>query len=199
MPPKIQFSKEQIINSAFDLVIKRGIDALSARVLAKELGSSVAPIYVNFKNTHELLKAVMGKVEQVVWEYNTKAYTKHGFFNIGIGQLLIARDYPLLFKDLTIKCPETMSMDKNTWSKMLDIMEKDEMLAGLNREQCSSILQKMALQTNGLAISLCSGNKEVTLEKALNIMEETAYQIIYAEQNSYAPCNKLEINIDLNR
>jgi hypothetical protein len=139
----------------------------------------------------------MGKVGQVVWEYSTKPYTKHGFFNIGIGQLLIARDYPLLFKDLTLKCPEAMSMDNNSWNMMLDIMEKDEMLEGLNREQCSTILEKMALQTSGLAIALATGSINLTIKRAITIMEETACQIIYAEQHNYKPCGDFIDNMDI--
>jgi AcrR family transcriptional regulator len=48
MPPKVQFSKEQILDTAFELVAEAGMAALSVRALAKRLGSSVAPIYVNF-------------------------------------------------------------------------------------------------------------------------------------------------------
>ncbi|MBN2616782.1 MAG: TetR/AcrR family transcriptional regulator [Spirochaetales bacterium] len=198
MPPKVQFSKEQILNAAFDLVINKGIDALSVRVLAKELGCSVAPIYINFKNTKELFNAVMGKVGEVVWKYSTKNYTKHGFFNIGIGQLLIAKDYPILFKDLVIKCPEAINMDKTTWNKMVDIMESDEMLKGLNREQCSTILNKMALQTSGLSVALANKNSGITIEDAFLIMEETASQLIYAEQHNFKAFDSGKITIDLN-
>jgi len=197
MPPKTQFTKEQIIDSAFNLVINKGIDALSARILAKELGSSVAPIYVNFKNTNELLEAVITKVSQVVWQYSTKPYTKHGFFNIGIGQLLIARDFPLLFKDITIKYPQTMDLDIGFWEKMLDIMEEDPLLDGLSRNQCQSILEKMALQTCGLAIEIAKNNSTLTIKKALRIMEETAFQIIYAEKSNEYKQLGLDINFDI--
>lgn len=197
MPPKVQFTKEQILEAAFNLVITKGIDALSARVLAKELGSSVAPIYVNFKNTQELFGAVMQRVGQTVWEYSTKPYTNHGFFNIGIGQLLIAKDFSTLYRDLIVKYPGAMGMDDKTFNDMLDIMEKDPMLTGLNRKQCASVLEKMALQTSGLAIALAAGIEGFNLEKAFKIMEETAGQLVYAELNSDFHCHKVEINWDL--
>lgn len=196
MPPKVKFSKEQILQAALDLVINKGINALSVRTIAKELGSSVAPIYVNFKNTDELLNAVMVKVGNIVWEYCTKPYTKHGFFNIGIGQLLVARDYPLLFMDLIVKCPQAITMTDSTMEKMLDIMEKDEMLEGLTREQCLLVLQKMGLQTSGIAMALAT-NSSMSIDHALNIMEETACQIIYAEQNSYRLYKNSRISIDI--
>lgn len=197
MPPKVQFTKEKILDEAYKLVINQGIDALSARSLAKELGSSVAPIYVNFKNTTELFEAVMKRIGQVVWSYCTKPYTKYGFFNIGIGQLLIARDYPLIFKDITLKYPKSMTMEGREWEMMIDIMERDELLKGLSRRQCASILEKMAIQTSGLSMALATGSSSLTLERALTIMEETANQLIYAELSGLKIEKNLEINIDL--
>jgi AcrR family transcriptional regulator len=94
MPPKVQFSKEQILDTAFELVAEAGMAALSVRALAKRLGSSVAPIYVNFKNTGELMAALERKIIDVVWRYSTREYCTHGFFNIGIGQLLFVQGLP---------------------------------------------------------------------------------------------------------
>ncbi len=100
MPPKVQFSKQQILDAALKISIDSGISTLTVRKLASELGCSVAPIYVNFENSDALIQAVMDQIRKKAWEYSTKSYTDIGFFNIGIGQILFVKDYPLLFLDL---------------------------------------------------------------------------------------------------
>lgn len=44
MPPKPKFSREDIINAAFDIVQKSGTDAMTAREVGKYLGTSSTPI-----------------------------------------------------------------------------------------------------------------------------------------------------------
>jgi|GEM_PF-5552282 len=53
MPPKTRFRKEEIVDAAFAIAREKGFEEISARNVAKRLGSSVAPIYVNFANIEE--------------------------------------------------------------------------------------------------------------------------------------------------
>ena len=50
MPRKFLFTKEQIVNAALELIRKKGMDALTARALGEELGSSAKPIFGLFEN-----------------------------------------------------------------------------------------------------------------------------------------------------
>lgn len=61
MPLKPKFTKEQIIDSAFQIAKEEGIDKITIRKVANHLGSSSAPIYVNFKDVQELKRAVIKK------------------------------------------------------------------------------------------------------------------------------------------
>ncbi|WP_269758384.1 TetR/AcrR family transcriptional regulator [Thalassobacillus sp. C254] len=65
MPPKTKFTKEQIINAAFEIAKSEGIDSITIRKVADRLGSSIAPIYVNFNDVDELKQAVANKVVQL--------------------------------------------------------------------------------------------------------------------------------------
>ncbi|MGL1890643.1 MAG: TetR/AcrR family transcriptional regulator [Spirochaetaceae bacterium] len=196
MPPKVQFTKEQILDAALELVISDGVDSLSARNLAKKLNSSVAPIYANYKNTKELFDDVLEKIKIMTWEYSTKPYTPHGFFNIGIGQLLIANDFPNLFMDLLYKSSIATEMDCDTENMMIDIMVKDEKLKGLSRSQCGRVLEKMAIFTSGLAIAVANESQKLPINRALEIMEESANQIIYAERDGNYDRNLEKIDFD---
>ena len=58
MPPKVKFSREEILSAAYELVRKNGKDALSARSLASALGVSTAPIFTAFESIDALTDAV---------------------------------------------------------------------------------------------------------------------------------------------
>ena len=45
MPPKLKFSREQIIAAAVNVTKMNGISGLTARAVATELGSSAKPIF----------------------------------------------------------------------------------------------------------------------------------------------------------
>ena len=58
MPPKPRFTREEIGNSALDIVSRKGIEALTARELGETLGSSARPIFTGFRSMEELQQEV---------------------------------------------------------------------------------------------------------------------------------------------
>lgn len=54
MPPKPKFTREEIIQAALAVVSQKGVDALTAREVGEQLGSSARPIFTVFKNMEEL-------------------------------------------------------------------------------------------------------------------------------------------------
>lgn len=59
MPPRAKFTREDIVNTALELVRADGMSGLSARALAAKLGSSVKPIFGMFENMEALQFAVL--------------------------------------------------------------------------------------------------------------------------------------------
>ncbi len=54
MPPKVKVSREDIINTAVEIVRNGGVEALNARNIAAVLGCSTQPVFSNFKNMEQL-------------------------------------------------------------------------------------------------------------------------------------------------
>lgn len=185
MPPKAQFSKQQILDTALKISIESGISSLTVRKLAQELGCSVAPIYVNFANSDALIEAVMEKIREISWSYATKTYTDIGFFNIGIGQIMFVKDYPRLYLDLLNNDPQCMTMSDDQSQQMIDIMMEDEMLQDLTREQNGDLLLKMSIFTMGLCLSMTKDEQAPPLERILRLLEETAHQFVTSMKHNY--------------
>ena len=58
MPPKPKFTGEEIVQTALDVVSRKGVEALTAKKLGDALGSSARPIFTVFTSMKEVQDAV---------------------------------------------------------------------------------------------------------------------------------------------
>ena len=103
MGPKAKFTREQIIDAAFDIARTEGIDGITMRKIAEKMGSSVAPIYVNFKNVDELHEALIDRIISISRQILKEENTGNPFRDIGTASLRFAVEYSVIFRDLVIK------------------------------------------------------------------------------------------------
>lgn len=99
MPPRVKFQKKEIVNAAINVVRKEGIDAVTAREVAKELKVSVGPIFTWFETMDQL------KVEvYVLAKEKYRNYIKQGlkekipFLGLWRQYIRFAKEEPELYK-----------------------------------------------------------------------------------------------------
>lgn len=109
MPPKKKFAEKQIIEAAFEIAATEGMDSITIRKVADQLGSSIAPIYVNFTDVEELKRSVIKKIGQLSQQMIQEQNSGNPFRNIGIASLRFAEEYPNLIRDLIMKPNEYMA------------------------------------------------------------------------------------------
>ena len=105
MPPSVRFSREAVLNAAYQLIRREGVEALNARSIAHELGGSTQPIFRLFSGMDELRTAVTELTlstwkERLQDRLHTSAFP---YLSIGMSFLLFARDEPELFKLLFMR------------------------------------------------------------------------------------------------
>ena len=105
MPPTIRFTRDAVLNAAYQLIRREGPGALNARAVAKELGGSTQPIFRLFSGMDELQKAV---IELALNEWKSKLLVRmqgsaFPYLTIGMSYLLFAKDEPELFKLLFMR------------------------------------------------------------------------------------------------
>lgn len=74
---KAIYSKQEIINTAFNIIKSEGIASFSARRLAKELGVSSMTIYNYVKNINEIKKEVIIKGFNILYKNVYEDITHH--------------------------------------------------------------------------------------------------------------------------
>jgi len=98
MTPKVKFSKIDVLQAAFRLVQKQGPQALNARNIAKNLGSSTQPIFSYYQNMSELKAELFEMVKQYHSNYFNKVEINDDLLvNIGMAYIEFAMEEPHLF------------------------------------------------------------------------------------------------------
>jgi AcrR family transcriptional regulator len=106
MPPTVKYQKAEIVNAALEIARQKGIDAVTAREVARRLKVSVGPIFTWFE-TMEQLKAEVCALARARY----RAYIERGLKGpipfLGLGQQYIrfAREEPELYKLLFLTPP----------------------------------------------------------------------------------------------
>lgn len=181
MPPKKKFSKQQIIDAAFEIAQVEGVDNITIRKVAEKLGSSIAPIYVNFTDVDELLEEVIKKIFEVSYEILKEVESGNPFRDIGVASIRFAMQYSVLFRDLIMN-PKMRNLQKGDNFELVELMKQDPDLQGLNDEELTEILLKMKVFQTGLSIMVANEllPDKFNEEKMIELLESTGNDVVVA-------------------
>ena len=181
MPPKKKFSKQQIIDSAFEIARKEGINGITIRNVANHLGSSIAPIYVNFKDVEELKQSVIMKIVEISKRMLAQQDSGTPFRDMGMASLRFAKEYSVLFKDFVMNPNDYLDQyNQEMGGEFLGAMKSDSDLEGFTEEELLVILLKMRIFTTGLSMMTANGMlpEEWSEERIIELMDSTAVDVI---------------------
>jgi AcrR family transcriptional regulator len=184
MAPKSKFTKEQIVDAAFEIAKTEGIDRITIRKVAERLGSSIAPIYVNFKEVDELTQEVIKKTFAISKQLLMEQNSGHPFHDIGVASLRFAKEYSVLYRDLVMKKNSYMNEQDDEMGILVELMKQDPQLEGLTDGELITILLKMKIFQTGLSVMVANGllPDDFDEEKMIHILNGTAMDIIAAAQ-----------------
>ena len=121
MPPKIRFTRDNIIQTAFEIAKNEGAENINVRTVSKKLGCSTQPVMYHFKNIEELKDEVYQKADDYHTEYitNIDGNAQDVLKNIGARYIRFAVEEKHLFRFL-------FQSDKSQKNSIVDINESGE-------------------------------------------------------------------------
>ena len=155
MSRKTQFTTDDVVGAAFELVREKGLVGLSAPAVARQLGSSTMPIYSNLKNMQALEDKIVQKAWRLLKQYEAKAYTGDAWIDLAVGYILFAKDEPNLFNcmhngqnlDLRFELHETH------WKWQEQRLDSYPEFRKLDEEQRMRVRYARAMLSHGVATS----------------------------------------------
>ena len=169
MPPKAKFTKQDIVSRAISIVESEGIEALTARSLGKELGSSARPIFTVFSGMDEVVTSVHDYANKIYGEYVEEGLKEDlPFRGVGKAYIRFACERPRLFQLLFMK--EISEFNNKT--KILQGIEEhyEEIIRSIqdsyavDREQAIDLYFHLWVYSHGIAVliatKVCSFSEE---------------------------------------
>ncbi len=101
--PKQRITKEMVVNAAFEIARKDGMEQVMVKNIADKIGCSVQPIYSYCKNMEGLRQDVVRQVGCFIQEYVAAHIDKSDLFrSTGKAYIQLAKEEPHLFEILIL-------------------------------------------------------------------------------------------------
>lgn len=190
MPPKKRFEEKTIIDAAFQVLRKAGFQAVTARSVAAELGSSTTPIYWALESMDKVEDALRQKTFALMAEYQVKKYTDNVFINMGIGYVNFARQEPRLFQFLQLEHQKPLNPgeDGELGERISTILGEEppyeNYFGKIDQKSMDSLTLKSWIFTHGLAVAVSSNMLEFDNEKDIENLIVSAGSAFYLQQIS---------------
>ena len=162
MPPKISFNREDIVESALNVIRQKGVKGLTAREVAVAMNGSTQPIYREFGTIEELETSAMDAAEALALKYMLEAKDEESnFLSVGMGYLEFARKEPALFNFLYMSGKKKFDFTSPglPYEQVIEKMKNDPFLKDLDGDVLKKLLLDMHIYTHGLCtLSVVQGN-----------------------------------------
>lgn len=158
MPPKVRFTREEIIDAALSITREKGLSAVTARELGARLGSSPKPIFGLFRNMEEVQQETMKAADAVYQRYlrEDMAGGKYPPYKAsGMSYIRFAKEQRELFKLLFMRdrSQETMEHSPEEFEPLITLIQKN---TGLSRDSAIMLHLEMWFYVHGIATMIAT-------------------------------------------
>ena len=157
MPRQPRFSKDDIVAAGLRIVNASGFEAVSARSLGKELGTSSSPMFTMFRDMNEVVDAIRKAAERTfIARMKGVADFFPAFKEFGLRLVAFAKEEPNLFQMLFLGKDARPEIAESIARECLVSVEQGY---GLTSEQAELLFRQMWPVACGIA-ALCVKHPE---------------------------------------
>lgn len=182
MPPKQKITKEILLEHAFGIAEKKGIDAVTSRSVAKSAGCSIQPVFSHFSTMEEL--------RQETFDYACNKFVQEILAFEKLPDFLprttkwvldLARNKPNLYHMLYLSnsfkgnslldVMMNFESNKKMIAKMTELYELDE-------DACKDVLLRSFLFLMGIGTMICVNHMDFSDEQVALMMKQTVADMV---------------------
>ena len=187
MPPKPKYTKEEIVNAAFDLTREKGIDAVVAREVGKRLNTSSSPIFTIWSSMEELKEDVRRLAIQKYREYMADIFDYFpSFKEFGMRCVGFAAEEPNLFRLLFLTKREEHSpyvrFKQEFESIFIPLVEEIMSQFGLSKSDAEDLLSQMIIFANGIAAYVLTDENSFSRETVSRDLSQVCIGIVLTKK-----------------
>ena len=190
MPPKAKITKEMIVDVAFGIIQREGVDKVTARSISQQLNCSTQPVLYHFATVEDIKKAVYKKADAYHSDYLMNMENDYGdpMLTMGMNYINFARKERNIFQFL-------FQSNEFSGASILDLLEMEEILPlltvlqqelELSLEEVKEVFSTLFIFVHGYA-SLYANNtmiyEEANVISAVEKVFEGAICVLKGDQD----------------
>ena len=185
MPTKIRISKDMILDAAFEIVRKDGMEKLSNRELANKLSCSIRPIYYQFENVEEMQKELYLKIEQYFYKFILDNMVEEipKYKQVGINYIKFAKKEKKLFQTLFMS-DTGLTPDAFVSKAGNDYKEIEKLVrisTNLKDDDIKDFHTKMWIFCHGIATLVANGTVKLTDNQIQELLSDEFQALMLLE------------------
>ena len=183
MAPKFKFTKEEVLSVTIDFIRENGIEALTARELAKKLESSTKVIFSLFSNMKNLEDEAKFAAENIFSEkVNLALKDDSPFKRLGVEYILFSKNEPKLFQWLFMKkgievgsFKDFLPMRDYEYKSVIESIDEEYKIS---IENAKKLYEHLFIYSHGIATLTVTGIHNFTPTEIIEYMTEVAKSLI---------------------
>lgn len=179
MARKETITKKMIVEGAFDLLKEQGIENVTARKLATQIGCSTQPIFRIFSGMDELNKELFSMARSYFEEFYEASEKSHEvpFVDLGLSYIQFAKSETNIFKLLFLsKLDEEQTMyDLLNGTNKGFVIHEIKRIPNLDADSVGTIFMKIFTFIHGMACMATSGEFDLSEDEVVEMLSD-AYQ-----------------------
>ena len=183
MAPKFKFTKEEVLTVTIDFIRENGIEALTARELAKKLESSTKVIFSLFSNMKNLEDEAKFVAEKIFSEkVNLALKDDSPFKRLGVEYILFSKNEPKLFQWLFMKkgievesFKDFLPMRDYEYKSVIESIDEEYKIS---IENAKKLYEHLFIYSHGIATLTVTGIHNFTATEIIEYMTEVTKSLI---------------------
>lgn len=187
MPPKPKYTKEEIVNAAYELTREKGIDAVVAREVGKRLNTSSSPIFTLWHSMDELREEVRKLAKQKYQAYIADIFDySPSFKEFGMRWVGFAAEEPNLYRLLFLSKGNEHSpyvRFKQEFESVINpLVEEIIKTFGLSKADAEDLLNRMIIFANGIAAFVITDKDSFSKEAVSHDLSQVCIGIVITDK-----------------
>ncbi|GAB6385006.1 TetR/AcrR family transcriptional regulator [Enterococcus cecorum] len=168
------YTKDQILKAAHEVVLESGFEKFTARNVAKKMGISTQPIYLEFKNMEDLKRTLLQKIEtDLTRKFMSQPITGDLIVDAPVHYVEFALKKPKLFKALFVD-PKGGGPIMYEYSVEFykELSKQSRRFGKLPKEDFELLHLEAWIVVNGLITMLLAGIITLTREELIELVQQ---------------------------
>lgn len=168
------YTKDQILKAAHEVVLESGFEKFTARNVAKKMGISTQPIYLEFKNMEDLKRTLLQKIEtDLTRKFMSQPITGDLIVDAPVHYVEFALKKPKLFKALFVD-PKGGGPIMYEYSVEFykELSKQSRRFGKLPKEDFELLHLEAWIVVNGLVTMLLAGIITLTREELIELVQQ---------------------------